>query len=191
MYATPKLTKVPPDKDTWVGRERNRWATKFNIPIMEGMPEGFPPNTVTVMLSFRIPSVSHLFFPFSFPPYKQTNKPCLTHPPANACSLLIAAHHPTHLQSSIAACYDAFWVQGKAIQDPAILTAALASALGQSQAQELMKEVGSQEARNLLSENTDEALREGAFGLPWIVGGLLCAQSFLGLDDWVTNHTLE
>ncbi|KAJ9645067.1 hypothetical protein H2199_003071 [Coniosporium tulheliwenetii] len=132
------------NKDTWVGRERNRWATKFNIPIMEGMPEGFPPNTVTVMLSFRIPS------------------------PMRALSL-IAAHHPTHLQSSIAACYDAFWVQGKAIQDPAILTAALASALGQSQAQELMKEVGSQEARNLLSENTDEALREGAFGLPWIV----------------------
>lgn len=46
-----------------------------------------------------------------------------------------------------------------------------------------MKEVGSQEARNLLSENTEEALREGAFGLPWIAGALLRAQRPLGLGE--------
>ncbi|EON65021.1 hypothetical protein W97_04256 [Coniosporium apollinis CBS 100218] len=123
------------NKAEWVGRERDRWAKKFNIPIMEGVPEGFPVNTIT---------------------------------PQRALSL-IAAHNPTALRSAIAACYDTFWVRGKPIQDPAILAAALASVLGQSQAQEVMNEVGSQEARNLLSENTEEALREGAFGLPWIV----------------------
>ncbi|KAF7586802.1 hypothetical protein BBP40_008320 [Aspergillus hancockii] len=34
------------NKDTWIGRERNRWARYFSVPIVEQTPEGFPPMTL-------------------------------------------------------------------------------------------------------------------------------------------------
>ncbi|OQO08846.1 hypothetical protein B0A48_05736 [Cryoendolithus antarcticus] len=34
------------NKDKWIGLERDRWATRFNIPIFAGVPEGFPANTL-------------------------------------------------------------------------------------------------------------------------------------------------
>ena len=34
------------DKDTWIGKERLRWASYFSVPMIEGTPEGFPPATL-------------------------------------------------------------------------------------------------------------------------------------------------
>ncbi|KAG8623738.1 hypothetical protein KVT40_008714 [Elsinoe batatas] len=37
------------NKDKWVNKDRLRWAEKFNIPISQRSPEGFPHNTVSPM----------------------------------------------------------------------------------------------------------------------------------------------
>jgi len=42
-----QLTSIP-DKDKWIGTERLRWARLFDVPMTEKMPDGFPPNTISV-----------------------------------------------------------------------------------------------------------------------------------------------
>ncbi|KAI0403010.1 HCCA isomerase/glutathione S-transferase kappa [Xylaria palmicola] len=37
------------NKDVWINKERVRWAEAFQIPMSEGMPPDFPPNTLHVM----------------------------------------------------------------------------------------------------------------------------------------------
>lgn len=36
------------DKAKWINIERERWARKFNIPMISETPKGFPPNTIPV-----------------------------------------------------------------------------------------------------------------------------------------------
>ncbi|GAB7337602.1 hypothetical protein MBLNU457_g2905t1 [Dothideomycetes sp. NU457] len=77
--------------------------------------------------------------------------------------------HPDKLNTAIHECYNKFWVEGQAIQDPKNFGAALAKALGEDGAKEVMGKMGSAEVKGRLQENTDLAIREGAFGLPWFV----------------------
>lgn len=37
------------NKDKWVGRERQRWSTAFDIPMKETNPPNFPPLTLYIM----------------------------------------------------------------------------------------------------------------------------------------------
>ncbi|KAI0485367.1 HCCA isomerase/glutathione S-transferase kappa [Xylaria cf. heliscus] len=37
------------NKDTWIGKERLRWANAFDIPMKTETPPNFPPNTLQVM----------------------------------------------------------------------------------------------------------------------------------------------
>lgn len=43
------LTCLCTDKNTWIGEERIRWARHFSVPVVQGVPEGFPPLTLTIM----------------------------------------------------------------------------------------------------------------------------------------------
>jgi hypothetical protein len=36
------------DKDKWIGNERRRWSRQLNIPIVDQVPDGFPPLTLAV-----------------------------------------------------------------------------------------------------------------------------------------------
>lgn len=49
------------DKDVWIGKERERWAKYFSVPMVEEMPDGFPPRTLGVQralcaLSLKAPA---------------------------------------------------------------------------------------------------------------------------------------
>lgn len=48
MPVGPAANSIPTDKDIWTGTERLRWAKYFSVPIMDGIPEGFPVFTLGV-----------------------------------------------------------------------------------------------------------------------------------------------
>lgn len=48
-----------PDKDIYINKERKRWAKYFGVPIIENVPEGFPPMTLAVQRALC--AVSQLF----------------------------------------------------------------------------------------------------------------------------------
>lgn len=48
-----------PDKDIYINKERTRWASYFSVPIIEHVPEGFPPMTLGVQRALC--AVSQLF----------------------------------------------------------------------------------------------------------------------------------
>ncbi|KAI0418634.1 HCCA isomerase/glutathione S-transferase kappa [Xylaria grammica] len=47
MYLTDLVAET--DKDTWIVKERLRWARAFSIPMTTEMPPDFPPNTLHLM----------------------------------------------------------------------------------------------------------------------------------------------
>lgn len=50
---------LDPDKDIYINKERKRWAKYFGVPIIENVPEGFPPMTLAVQRALC--AVSQLF----------------------------------------------------------------------------------------------------------------------------------
>jgi len=96
----------------------------------------------------------------------------------------VQLYHPAKLNTAIHECYNKFWVEGQAIQDPKNFGAALAKALGEEPAKEVMEKMGSAEVKGRLAENTDRAIQEGAFGLPWFVATNAQGQTekFWGFD---------
>ncbi|KAI9877500.1 MAG: hypothetical protein M1830_003761 [Pleopsidium flavum] len=83
------------------------------------------------------------------------------------CALVLMA--PDKILETLSALYQAFWVDRKAIQKPAHLLPVLERVLGEKMAKEVMERSNSAEAKKLLSANSEKALEEGAFGLPWFV----------------------
>ncbi|MCJ1366304.1 hypothetical protein MMC16_005432 [Acarospora aff. strigata] len=83
------------------------------------------------------------------------------------CALTLVA--PEKLSDTLSALYHAFWVERKAVQKPEELKPILEKTLGDNLAREILGKSTSDEAKKLLSANTDNALEEGAFGLPWFV----------------------
>ncbi|TKA72117.1 hypothetical protein B0A55_06525 [Friedmanniomyces simplex] len=81
----------------------------------------------------------------------------------------ISLHHPAHLTACFATLYTTFWVHRNPISQPQTWTAALTSVLGETSTREIVRLAGEAEAKELLKANTDLAVREGAFGLPWFV----------------------
>lgn len=47
------------DKDIYINKERKRWANYFGVPIIEHVPEGFPPMTLAAQRALC--AVSQLF----------------------------------------------------------------------------------------------------------------------------------
>ncbi|EME39674.1 hypothetical protein DOTSEDRAFT_139146 [Dothistroma septosporum NZE10] len=128
---------VPPinikNKDTWIGKERLRWAKQFSIPISEGMPDPFPQSTVNTQRAL----------------------------------CYISSKHPDRMTDALDALYHAFWVEGKTIGKPEVISAALEPKLGESLTKEVMEGIKSDEVKKMLVENTKTAFADGAFGLPW------------------------
>ncbi len=83
------------------------------------------------------------------------------------CAIEIS--HPEKLSDCFAALYQAFWVEGKTIGKPEVFGPVLNAVLGETDTKTILEKVGSPEAKKRLSENSDLAMAEGAFGLPWFV----------------------
>jgi len=125
------------NKDKWIDQERVRWARLFKVPLYDGLPTGFPPTTVTIMRALCAITVLR--------PGKAGQEP---------------------LTKALDSLYQAYWVDSRPIQDKEVLAEVLSEALGQDEAQKVMAAVP-KEGKELLMKNTDLALADGAFGLPW------------------------
>ncbi|KIV99766.1 uncharacterized protein PV09_08572 [Verruconis gallopava] len=81
-----------------------------------------------------------------------------------ACSLVC----PDRLPEVVAALYHAFWVEKEAVQRPEISLPVIGDVVGESLAREIAQKSITIAVRDKLASNTDEALRDGACGLPWL-----------------------
>lgn len=134
------------DKDKWIMKERVRWARYFNVPIVDETPPNFPPLTLSAM---RIICALG----------RATGQP-QTSPAAQ--DVIVGA---------LDAFYEAYWVQGRVITDKAVEADVLAKIIGAGGSLEAAKVLESSggQGKQVLLENTDLAIAEGAFGLPWMV----------------------
>ncbi|KAF4553906.1 Hypothetical protein D9617_5g067810 [Elsinoe fawcettii] len=123
------------NKDKWINNDRIRSAKRFNIPISQVPPQGFPHNTVSPMRALAALQLSS----------------------------------PDKLPRAIGELYKAYWVDGKQIDKPEVFGVALGKALGEAEAKKVVDAVSSPEAKKQLISNTDQAVAEGAFGMPWMM----------------------
>ncbi|KAL2214352.1 putative 2-hydroxychromene-2-carboxylate isomerase [Sarocladium strictum] len=128
------------NKAAYIHRQRNRWAELFDVPINPAMPPNFPPLTLTIMRPMA-----------------------LLHSRADASS-------QAQVISLFDSIYHAFFVDHaephKAQDRHAIFTKVLGS---EEAARKLEEDGQTQEAKEVLKKNTQEAFDKGAFGLPWMV----------------------
>lgn len=87
-----------------------------------------------------------------------------------ALTALTLSPHKSKLVNALDALYATFWIDRKPIQNPEIVIAAMAKAVGEHDAKELFEKGSSPEVKKRLTEATEEAFQDGAFGLPWFVG---------------------
>ncbi|GAB7355203.1 hypothetical protein MBLNU459_g5757t2 [Dothideomycetes sp. NU459] len=125
-----------------------RGAKRFDIPMDGKMPEGFPVNTVSVMRALCVLSQSH----------------------------------PDKLAESFAQLYHALWAEHKDAHKPDVYVPILAGIVGESEAKKVAEQVRltpgalkleaeatQPAAKQMLNKNTEHAIAEGAFGLPWFI----------------------
>ncbi|PMD65251.1 HCCA isomerase/glutathione S-transferase kappa [Hyaloscypha bicolor E] len=150
------------NKDKWIDVERVRWARLFSIPMDEKTLDGFPPLTLLIMRTL--------------------------------CALTIlypGSQGQGKLMKALDALYPAYWVEHKKTNEREVLAEILGKVLGEEDAGKAMKMAG-KEGKELLGENTDRALADGAFGLPWFVAtnGEGKTETFWGVDHFgqVTAH---
>lgn len=55
------------------------------------------------------------------------------------------------------------------INQPDTISSALTAKFGGSEAKQVMEKIGAPEVKKALSTNTEKAMDDGAFGLPWFV----------------------
>ncbi|KAF2149788.1 putative 2-hydroxychromene-2-carboxylate isomerase [Myriangium duriaei CBS 260.36] len=75
----------------------------------------------------------------------------------------------TKLPSAFEELYKSFWVERKPVQEADVYEPALKRAVGDELAGKVLAEIGSAEVKQRLTENTEKAIKDGAFGLPWMV----------------------
>ena len=107
---------------------------------------------------------------FKIPISEDTPKP-FPQPTLNTQRALCAIEisHPDKLSDAFASLYQAFWVEGKTIGKPEAIAPALQKVFGEAETKTIIEKMSSPEAKKRLSENSDAAMAEGAFGLPWFV----------------------
>jgi len=91
---------------------------------------------------------------------------------------------PDKLPSAFDALYKAFWVEGKTINQADVISSALATKFPEGEVKQVMEKIAAPEVKKLLASNTEKALGEGAFGLPWFVATNAEGQTeaFWGVD---------
>ncbi|MCJ1312632.1 hypothetical protein MMC25_006307 [Agyrium rufum] len=108
---------------------------------------------------FNVPMKEDIFpgFPFrSLEAQRALTAATMTHP----CS---------KLEELLAVLWDSIFVQHRSIAKPEEFTPLFAQVLGEEAAKEVIEKSASPEAKNKLTSNSEEAMNEGAFGLPWFV----------------------
>jgi 2-hydroxychromene-2-carboxylate isomerase len=146
-----------PDKSVWLETERIDWAKRFDIPMAETLPEGWPTrSTIKVQRMLTALSLS-----------------------AEEESQLRGEY-----VSAIQAIYTAFWVQRQSVHALEVFGKVLADVIGKEVVEEMRVRSESSKIRELLWESTREAFQDGAFGIPWIVAvnGRGERRSFWGFD---------
>ncbi|KAF9376292.1 Glutathione S-transferase kappa 1 [Podila verticillata] len=133
--------------------------------IMQGSGNK-PPATVAAkgayMLDDLITISNMAGLPFKFP----SHFPLMT---VGTMRLLLAVqkHASDKYVQCIEKLYDAYFLEDQNISDPEVLIAALAPILGGAdKAQEMLKLSTDMEIKEALTNNTNEALKKGAFGAP-------------------------
>lgn len=83
----------------------------------------------------------------------------------------VSKFYPEKLPSAFEALYRAFWVEGKTINQPDVISSALSSHgdFAKGEVETVMGKVGDPEVKKALGANSDQAMADGAFGLPWFV----------------------
>ncbi|CAK3852109.1 related to 2-hydroxychromene-2-carboxylate isomerase [Lecanosticta acicola] len=123
--------------------------------------------------AFRIPMAAEMPNPFPQPTV-----------PTQRALCYISQSHPQLLAKALDALFHAFWVETKTIGKVDVIREALGKALGEQVAEDVVKGLGSEAAKKALKENSDQAFKDGAFGLPWFVAtnGKGETEGFWGVD---------
>lgn len=81
---------------------------------------------------------------------------------------------PKDLPAAIDACYKKYWAERNVerVDKPEVLAKLLEQVLGEDLAKNVMVQSTTPEGKKALNANSDEAVKAGAFGLPWMVGEL-------------------
>lgn len=150
------------NKDKWIEVERRRWARVFCIPMREAPPPDFPPLTLTIMRALCAITLLH--------PGKEGQG---------------------RLTTALDELYREFWVNHKKTNEKDVLAEILERVFGKEETKRVLEMVG-KEGKELLAKNTDKALADGAFGLPWFVATNSRGETetFWGVDHLgqVTEH---
>jgi len=81
------------------------------------------------------------------------------------------------------ALFHAYWVEQQPTHKPEVLTRVLTDALGVQDTRKVI-DIAGKEGKQILAKNTDQALADGAFGLPWFkcTNSEGKTESFWGVD---------
>lgn len=77
--------------------------------------------------------------------------------------------YPEKMQETLAAFYHASFAEHQDVVDKDIMYSLLEQVLGQDRAETMLAKSISDEVKKTLAANTDRAMAEGSFGLPWYV----------------------
>ncbi|ORX96067.1 2-hydroxychromene-2-carboxylate isomerase [Clohesyomyces aquaticus] len=81
----------------------------------------------------------------------------------------LSLSHPQSLPSAISLFYQNFWVHYNTPTEPKNLLAILTTIVGAEEAKKVVEKSTGESVKKQLTENTDLAFKDGAFGLPWFV----------------------
>ena len=81
----------------------------------------------------------------------------------------IEMSHPDKLADCFAVLYQAFWVEAQTIGKPEVIAPAISKVLGEADAKKIMEQISTAAVKKKLTDNSDDAMAAGAFGLPWFV----------------------
>ncbi|CZR52015.1 related to glutahione s-transferase subunit 13 [Phialocephala subalpina] len=150
------------NKGKWVGTERLRWAQLFNVPMKTELPPDFPPMTLTIMRSLCALTILH--------PGKEGQ---------------------AILTKALDELFKAYWVDHRKTHEKDVLSEVLGELFGKEEGGKIL-EMAAKEGKELLAKNTDQAMADGAFGLPWMVATNSKGETegFWGVDHLarVTEH---
>jgi len=100
--------------------------------------------------------------------------------------------HPNKLEDAFSALFTSFFVERRPVEKPEVTQEILAKLIGKDQAAAIIEKSQTPEVKKLLAVNTERALADGAFGLPWFtaVNRKGEKESFWGFDHigQVANH---
>lgn len=141
---SPPLTIT--NKREWIETERLRTSKSLQIPMMQTFPEKFPVPTTNVQRLL-----------------------CYLQEQSNAKE----EKEKEDFIKTLDAFFQACWVQGKLSEiNTEVVIEEILSAIfenDKAKVREILQGMNSEAAKTKLRENTNEAFRSGAFGLPWFV----------------------